>query len=164
MLGLGCQFDWNMSHIGIITHVVLVWVFICCHMKTPKYFAQSIGRVAQWIRRPTSNRKIVGSIPIVVSFTFMSVLFHSPWRRRWQHWYVEDRIDWNWNFVLVSIFQHCFCLGHEITSDVYDCNFHLPMIIKKLSTMPGLEPGIPWFVVRCLIHWATRPCVAKESS
>ena len=27
-----------------------------------------IGRVAQWIRRPTSNRKIVGSIPIVVSF------------------------------------------------------------------------------------------------
>ena len=34
----------------------------------PKYFAQSIGRVAQWIRRPTSNRKIVGSIPIVVSF------------------------------------------------------------------------------------------------
>ena len=26
------------------------------------------GRVAQRIRRPTSNRKIVGSIPIVVSF------------------------------------------------------------------------------------------------
>ena len=26
----------------------------------------SNGRVAQWIRRPTSNRKIVGSIPIVV--------------------------------------------------------------------------------------------------
>ena len=26
----------------------------------------TIGRVAQWIRRPTSNRKIVGSIPIVV--------------------------------------------------------------------------------------------------
>ena len=30
----------------------------------------TIGRVAQWIRRPTSNRKIVGSIPIVVSFFF----------------------------------------------------------------------------------------------
>ena len=28
----------------------------------------TIGRVAQWIRRPTSNRKIVGSIPIVVNF------------------------------------------------------------------------------------------------
>lgn len=25
------------------------------------------GRVAQWIRRPTSNRKIVGSSPIVVA-------------------------------------------------------------------------------------------------
>ena len=27
----------------------------------------------------------------------------------------------------------------------------------KTSTLPGLEPGIPWFVVRCLIHWATGP-------
>ena len=25
------------------------------------------------------------------------------------------------------------------------------------ATLPGLEPGIPWFVVRCLIHWATGP-------
>ena len=25
------------------------------------------------------------------------------------------------------------------------------------ATPPGLEPGIPWFVVRCLIHWATGP-------
>lgn len=24
-------------------------------------------------------------------------------------------------------------------------------------TLPGFEPGIPWFVVRCLIRWATRP-------
>ena len=28
---------------------------------------------------------------------------------------------------------------------------------KKYSTLPGLEPGIPWSVVRCLIHWATGP-------
>ena len=29
---------------------------------------------------------------------------------------------------------------------------------KKLcATPPGFEPGIPWFVVRCLIHWATGP-------
>ena len=25
------------------------------------------------------------------------------------------------------------------------------------ATPPGLEPGIPWFVVRRLIHWATGP-------
>ena len=34
----------------------------------------TIGRVAQWIRRPTSNRKIVGSIPIVVSFVESSCI------------------------------------------------------------------------------------------
>ncbi len=28
-------------------------------------------------------------------------------------------------------------------------------ICNKISTLPGLEPGIPWFVVRCLSHWAT---------
>ncbi len=28
---------------------------------------------------------------------------------------------------------------------------------RKKTTLPGLEPGIPWFVVRCLIHWATGP-------
>ena len=33
-----------------------------------KYCNRSTGRVAQRIRRPTSNRKIVGSIPIVVNF------------------------------------------------------------------------------------------------
>ena len=34
------------------------------------FASRANGRVAQWIRRPTSNRKIVGSIPIVVSFFF----------------------------------------------------------------------------------------------
>ena len=33
----------------------------------------TIGRVAQWIRRPTSNRKIVGSIPIVVILHISSI-------------------------------------------------------------------------------------------
>lgn len=27
----------------------------------------------------------------------------------------------------------------------------------KSANMPGLKPGIPWFVARCLIHWTTRP-------
>ena len=27
--------------------------------------------------------------------------------------------------------------------------------IQERSTLPGLEPGIPWFVVRCLNHWGT---------
>ena len=28
---------------------------------------------------------------------------------------------------------------------------------KNCATPPGFEPEIPWFVVRCLIHWATGP-------
>ena len=28
---------------------------------------------------------------------------------------------------------------------------------QKVLILAGLEPAIPWFVVRCLIHWATRP-------
>ena len=41
--------------------------FLCSNMNQI-YWNRSTGRVAQWIRRPTSNRKIVGSIPIVVNF------------------------------------------------------------------------------------------------
>ena len=28
---------------------------------------------------------------------------------------------------------------------------------EKVLILAGLEPAIPWFVVRCLIHWATGP-------
>ena len=31
----------------------------------------------------------------------------------------------------------------------------------KVLILAGLEPAIPWFVVRCLIHWATGPHVIK---
>ena len=34
---------------------------------------------------------------------------------------------------------------------------HLGLQKKKISTLAGLEPAIPWFVVRCLIRWATGP-------
>ena len=40
----------------------------CSLLKMKMYLTH--GRVAQWIRRPTSNRKIVGSIPIVVTFVW----------------------------------------------------------------------------------------------
>ena len=30
----------------------------------------------------------------------------------------------------------------------------------KTSTPPGFEPGIPWFVVRCLIRWGKGPVIA----
>ena len=29
--------------------------------------------------------------------------------------------------------------------------------MTKILTLAGLEPAIPWFVVRCLIRWATGP-------
>ena len=32
---------------------------------------------------------------------------------------------------------------------------------QKSLTLAGLEPAISWFVVRCLIHWATGPHVIK---
>jgi hypothetical protein len=34
-----------------------------------------LARVAKWIRRPASNRKIVGSIPIVGNISFGSAIF-----------------------------------------------------------------------------------------
>ena len=34
---------------------------------------------------------------------------------------------------------------------------------SKLPILPGLEPGIPWFVVRCLIHWATGPKMLRKN-
>ncbi len=33
------------------------------------------------------------------------------------------------------------------------------IICNKILTLLGLEPGIPWFLVRCFIHWATGPVV-----
>ena len=42
-----------------------LFAFLSFFVSSPHEVA-SIDRVAQWIRRPTSNRKIVGSIPIVV--------------------------------------------------------------------------------------------------
>ena len=33
----------------------------------------------------------------------------------------------------------------------------------KNLTLAGLEPAIPWFVVRCLIRWATGPPLIKNS-
>ena len=42
---------------------------------------------------------------------------------------------------------------------IWPLSWHLNFILgwSKLPILPGLEPGIPWFVVRCLIHWATGP-------
>ena len=34
-------------------------------------------------------------------------------------------------------------------------------VVEKVLILAGLEPAIPWFVVRCLIHWATRPSLVK---
>ena len=48
----------------------------------PRCLQCTIGRVAQWIRRPTSNRKIVGSIPIVV-------IFHNSEQFKWYQGYCD---------------------------------------------------------------------------
>ena len=34
---------------------------------------------------------------------------------------------------------------------------------SKNLTLAGLEPAIPWFVVRCLIRWATGPPLIRNS-
>ena len=49
--------------VSLYRYHIFVPLYVMFHM-----YSFCIGRVAQWIRRPTSNRKIVGSIPIVVSF------------------------------------------------------------------------------------------------
>ena len=55
-----------------------------------------------------------------------------------------------------------FCNVNDVGLHHATCFLVLKIItIKKVenknTTLPGLEPGIPWFVVRCLIHWATGP-------
>ena len=34
----------------------------------------------------------------------------------------------------------------------------------KILTLAGLEPAIPWFVVRCLIRWATGPKLREDNT
>ena len=50
----------------------------------------TIGRVAQWIRRPTSNRKIVGSIPIVVILHTSGISHYNLGYRSSSRWLVVD--------------------------------------------------------------------------
>ena len=42
------------------------------------------------------------------------------------------------------------------------CKRSIQKRIKRLI-LAGLEPAIPWFVVRCLIRWATGPPLIKNS-
>ena len=42
--------------------------------------------------------------------------------------------------------------------------FNKKWIKKRCLILAGLEPAIPWFVVRCLIHWATRPVLLHFAS
>ena len=37
-------------------------------------------------------------------------------------------------------------------------------LTKKILTLAGFEPAIPWFVVRCLIRWATGPLLLHIDS
>ena len=40
----------------------------------------------------------------------------------------------------------------------------LKLNLLKMLTLAGLEPAIPWFVVRCLIHWATGPVAVNTEN
>ena len=62
--------------------------------------------MAQWIRRPTSNRKIVGSIPIVV-------IFHNSEQFKWHQGYCDPPPDTGW--LIVS--GYCWFNG-----SVLDCH------------------------------------------
>ena len=91
------------------------------------------------------------------------------------HDFVEMQFTWYQWTVTLSI-----CFERRKSGIFSQCNMHLCLISigrglrtilrgtvtfccglifgrSKLPILPGLEPGIPWFVVRCLIHWATGP-------
>ena len=94
-------------------------------MSSPHEVA-SIDRVAQWIRRPTSNRKIVGSIPIVVSFlekpnVFLDIDISTP----------NGRID---------PLKHCWFSGRILACHAGDrgsiprqCRTFLPAMCKYVT-------------------------------
>ena len=41
---------------------------------------------------------------------------------------------------------------------------NLQISLQKNLILAGLEPAIPWFVVRCLVHWATGPLILSLST
>ena len=72
---------------------------------------------------------------------------------------------WTWNPLIRS--QMPYPLGHRANNEWIEVEMNVLTFIResqqgnhgakiKLSK-PEFEPGIPWFVVRCLIYWATRP-------
>ena len=44
--------------------------------------------------------------------------------------------------------------GHEVIMDLKKNAISSNKTFKEKTTPPGFEPGIPWFVARCLIRWS----------
>ena len=82
------------------------------------------------------------------------ILLHYTWEIKKIYVYQSENSIIS-TFSLVEIYL--FCSAKRLTQ-MSDCKMQrLKLIDKIVSILPGLEPGIPWFVVRCLIHWATGP-------
>ena len=67
-------------------------------------------------------------------------------------------LSWRWhsNSLLLMFFAEVLVYGIREGLSPPGTLFFVVLIEKKL-TLAGLEPAIPWFVVRCLIRWATGP-------
>ena len=64
--------------------------------------------------------------------------------------------------VVVSTTRYKRSFSLLLSLNLYcNSNKKLGKYIKGLI-LAGLEPAIPWFVVRCLVHWATRPHIVLE--
>ena len=73
-----------------------------------------------------------------------------------------------WNTDICSIFvaSSRFLLSYYLLNAIsWQLKVHVQKKIlvkfEKVLILAGLEPAIPWFVVRCLIHWATGPDVVE---
>ena len=65
---------------------------------------------------------------------------------------------WVWAESALSVEERKIKAFCAITASTVQWCLKSPDIFAKKSLiLAGLEPAIPWFVVRCLVHWATGP-------
>ena len=98
---------------------------------------------------PANHSRLYSTMYKLIIFKQEGPGFESCWSEK--HFFAENR--------------KCSSYFHKMQVAAYTprrCSFlstilQIGYFDKMFSILPGLEPGIPWFVVRCLIHWATGP-------
>ena len=80
------------------------------------------------------------------------LILHDAASKRWSrsHYVFEWKCRFPLNKHTLFFGDSLYNTSHHERQNIFDENFLI---------LAGLEPAIPWFVVRCLIHWATGPYI-----